>query len=237
MSRQLFCTETLDGMPVRMFGTPDDPWFALLDICKQIGLSNPSQAAATLSPDQKGLTSMDTPGGPQSVLIVSEAGMYSVVLRSREAGVAGTPAFRFKEWVTNEVLPSIRKTGKYSSSHEEQDASVTLAPQSEVPDLFPGDRLGKLVVVSEAEMYRHHRMVRVKCECGSEFTTRATHVRTGRTTMCTICRRKQKRLAAPKDNSFLLSTYQLAMADAQHSEKARYVMDWCHQQLRSGAGN
>lgn len=51
---------------------------------------------------------MDTPGGPQSLAVISESGLYSTILTSRKEG-----AKRFKKWVTSVVLPQIRRTGSY----------------------------------------------------------------------------------------------------------------------------
>ncbi|OKL75433.1 hypothetical protein AF45_005425 [Klebsiella pneumoniae MGH 59] len=46
--------------------------------------------------------------------IISESGLYTLILRCRDAVKQGTTAWRFRKWVTNEVLPAIRKSGEYS---------------------------------------------------------------------------------------------------------------------------
>jgi prophage antirepressor-like protein len=76
---------------------------------------------ALLDEDEKGVHSMDTPGGRQNLTIVSESGLYSLILRSRKA-----EAKQFKRWITREVLPSIRKTGSYSApvSKELEEARI-----------------------------------------------------------------------------------------------------------------
>ena len=60
--------------------------------------------------EDKGVTEMVTPGGKQSVPIINESGLYSLVLSSKLPG-----AKKFRRWVTSEVLPSIRKTGHYTA--------------------------------------------------------------------------------------------------------------------------
>lgn len=225
-----------DGFRVRITGKPDEPWFVLADVCNALGLSNPRDAARRLCADEKGVDSIHSLGGIQQMTVVSESGLYAVILRCRDAMTEGTAAYRFRRWVTNEVLPSIRKTGKYEAQSQPAEPKPAI-PTHEILDLFPGDKFGKLTIVSEAAMQSHHRMVVARCECGTEFSTRATHIRTGRVTTCPVCGRQKKRLTAPKDNSFLLSTYQLAMAEAQNSPKARSVMDWCHSQMLEGAGS
>lgn len=87
-----------------------EPWFVANDVCEALGLSNPRSSLALLDEDEKGVHSMDTPGGTQNLAIVSEAGLYSLILRSRKP-----EAKAFKRWVTHEVLPAIRKHGSYTA--------------------------------------------------------------------------------------------------------------------------
>lgn len=85
-----------------------EAWSIAADVCLALGLGNVSQTLSYLDDDEKGLITNDTPGGRQSVSIVSEPGLYSLVLRSRKP-----EAKPFKRWVTHEVLPSIRRHGAY----------------------------------------------------------------------------------------------------------------------------
>ncbi|WP_052047882.1 MULTISPECIES: BRO family protein [Nocardiaceae] len=89
----------------------DEPWFVARDICNALDLSNVTMAMQRLTADEKGVNRIDTPGGPQQMAVVSESGMYALVLRSDKPD-----AVKFRRWVTSEVLPSIRKTGSYSSA-------------------------------------------------------------------------------------------------------------------------
>jgi prophage antirepressor-like protein len=86
-----------------------EPWFILSEVCKKLGIGNPSDVASKLDEDEKGVATIDTLGGSQKLRIVNESGLYSVILRSTKP-----EAKRFKKWVTSEVLPSIRKTGSYN---------------------------------------------------------------------------------------------------------------------------
>lgn len=94
---------------VRVVAIDSEPWFVLADLCKILHLPNRSMVARRLDDDMKGVTQIDTPGGRQSVTIVSEAGMYEVVIRSDKPEAAA-----FRRWVTGTVLPEIRRTGSYS---------------------------------------------------------------------------------------------------------------------------
>lgn len=93
---------------VRMVQKGGEPWFVLSDLCKVLELSTPSRVSERLDRDEKGVSLIHTLGGAQKVTVVNESGMYAVILRSDKP-----QAKPFRKWITSEVLPSIRKTGKY----------------------------------------------------------------------------------------------------------------------------
>ena len=95
-------------------------WFVAADVCEALTISNSRDAISRLDDDEKGVGNADTLGGEQSLTIINESGLYSLILTSRKP-----EAKRFKKWVTSEVLPSIRKTGGY------QIASVEPQSQAE----------------------------------------------------------------------------------------------------------
>lgn len=97
-----------EGTSVRTLIRDGEPWFVLADVCRVLELDNPRNVTARLDDDEKGVHTMDTPGGPQSFTIINESGLYALILTSRKPS-----AKRFRKWVTAEVLPSIRKTGAY----------------------------------------------------------------------------------------------------------------------------
>ncbi len=97
-----------EGSELRVILIGNDPWFVASDITTTLALGNPRSSLALLDEDEKGVHTMDTPGGRQDVKIVNEPGMYSLILRSRKP-----EAKAFKRWITHEVLPTLRKTGRY----------------------------------------------------------------------------------------------------------------------------
>ena len=99
---------------VRLLDRDGEAWFVLNDICRALDVANSHQAAQRLDDDEKGVISNDTLGGRQPLTIVSEAGLYSLVLSSRKPA-----ARRFKRWVTHEVLPALRRTGVYDMRQAE----------------------------------------------------------------------------------------------------------------------
>lgn len=89
-------------------GADGEPWFVAADIAKALGYSIAPAMVRSLADDEKGMQIVHTPGGDQKAAIISEAGLYSAVLRSKAPG-----AQAFKRWVTHEVLPTIRRRGGY----------------------------------------------------------------------------------------------------------------------------
>lgn len=85
-----------------------EPWFVAADVCTILEIRNSRDALAGLDDDEKGVATTDTLGGAQQMAVINEPGLYSLILRSRKP-----EAKAFKRWVTHEVLPAIRKTGRY----------------------------------------------------------------------------------------------------------------------------
>ena len=103
-------TFNFDNLPVRTFNKNGEVWFAAADVCAALEINNPRQAVTRLDDDEKGVISSDTPGGRQEIVTISESGLYALVMTSRKE-----EAKRFKRWVTHDVLPAIRTTGKYEA--------------------------------------------------------------------------------------------------------------------------
>lgn len=98
-----------DSNLVRAILRDGEPWFVLADVCKVLDIRNPRDAATRLDDDEKGVATTDTLGGPQEMLIVSESGLYALTFSSRKE-----EARRFRKWVTAELLPTLRRTGRYA---------------------------------------------------------------------------------------------------------------------------
>ncbi|MGQ5524879.1 BRO-N domain-containing protein [Chitinimonas sp. PSY-7] len=113
-----------EGWNIRSLLINGDPWFVAVDVCRALALLNPSKAVISLDSDEKMVSSAEwfsdpnlklgsAGNGPQSLNLVNESGLYTLILRCRDAVKPGTVAHRFRKWVTSEVLPSIRKQGTY----------------------------------------------------------------------------------------------------------------------------
>ena len=119
-------TFNFESNSIRTLAINNEPWFVAVDICRALNLSSPSMAIANLDDDEKYTLSL-TEGiegvgkQVQELNLVSESGMYTLILRCRDAVKKGSIPHRFRKWVTSEVLPTIRKTGKYESKTTADD--------------------------------------------------------------------------------------------------------------------
>ena len=94
---------------IRTVEVNGEPWFVGKDVATALGYKNPQEAVRNhVDDEEKGVSEILTPGGKQTVPVINESGLYSLVLSSKLPG-----AKRFKRWITSEVIPSIRKHGAY----------------------------------------------------------------------------------------------------------------------------
>ena len=108
MNSDLMIFENPEFGAVRSILIDGEPWFVAADVCKALELEKTNRALSRLDDDEKGAHSVSTPGGRQRMSIISESGLYSLILGSRKP-----EARAFKRWITHEVIPSIRKHGAY----------------------------------------------------------------------------------------------------------------------------
>lgn len=109
---------------VRTVDVDGDAWFVLADLCRVLDLTNPSVVAQGIDADALSTAEViDSMRRFQTVRIVSEAGMYQVAFLSRKPEAA-----LFRRWVTNEVLPALRRTGTYAvpQTREQRLAAAVL---------------------------------------------------------------------------------------------------------------
>lgn len=98
-----------NGNVVRTVQIDGEPWWVLKDVCGVLDIEQPTRVAERLEEDEVSQTHViDSLGRKQNTYIINESGLYNVILRSDKP-----QAKPFRKWVTNEVLPSIRKTGGY----------------------------------------------------------------------------------------------------------------------------
>lgn len=106
---------------VRTAGTSDNPMFCLSDLCRCLCLSAKG-VNQRLSKEVISTYPLETAGGMQQALFVNEDGLYDVILDSRKP-----EAKAFRKWITSEVLPSIRKTGGYIATKQDDTPDEIMA--------------------------------------------------------------------------------------------------------------
>ena len=117
-------TFNFESNSIRTLAINNEPWFVAVDVCNVLNIANSRDALLKLDDDEKttvGLTDSQAGNGAQSISIISESGMYTLILRCRDAVKKGSVPHRFRKWVTAEVLPAIRKTGKYEGKTTADD--------------------------------------------------------------------------------------------------------------------
>lgn len=127
-----------ENEPVRVVMIAGDPWFVASDLAKALGYREAYHMTRNLDDDEKGPHVVGTLGGVQEFTVVSESGMYAAIFKSRR-----DEAQRFRKWVTAEVLPELRRTGKYQMHDLEPPPQIAA-------DLDPPRLMAGVAVVREA---------------------------------------------------------------------------------------
>lgn len=123
MSTDLTVFTSPTGNELRTVQLDGEPWFVAVDVCLTLGITDSRKSVGRLDEDERNTVPViDALGREQQTHVVNEPGLYSLILRSRKP-----EAKAFKRWVTHEVLPSIRKTGRYEAP-EVATPSLPAAP-------------------------------------------------------------------------------------------------------------
>ncbi|EQC4552708.1 BRO-N domain-containing protein [Cronobacter malonaticus] len=105
--------------PIRSIIIAGEPWFVAQDVCTALRIQNVTQALEKLDDDERSMFNIGHEhrsifdSRVKDINIISESGLYTLILRCRDAVTPGTIPYRFRKWVTAEVLPQIRRTGRY----------------------------------------------------------------------------------------------------------------------------
>lgn len=99
---------------VRTVTKNEEPWFVATDVAKILGYKSAKDMYRSLDDDEKGGQNVPTLGGSQKLIVISESGLYHAIFISRKK-----EAKAFRRWVTEEVLPQIRRTGSFGAMNEQ----------------------------------------------------------------------------------------------------------------------
>lgn len=116
--------ENADFGAIRVSTVEGEPWFVAKDVCDALGLSNTTEALRNLDDDEVSNISNSevAQNGGRAARIISEPGLYKLIMRSRKP-----EAKAFQRWVTHEVLPAIRKTGGYIAAKQDETPEQIMA--------------------------------------------------------------------------------------------------------------
>lgn len=117
-----------------------EPWFVAADVCRALEVKNARDAVARLDDDEKNTVVLtDGNRGNPNVTVVSEPGLYALVLSSRKP-----EAKEFKRWITHDVIPSIRKSGGYIAGQE---------------DMSDADLMAKALIVAQRQIEQRDKQI------------------------------------------------------------------------------
>ena len=124
-----------DNKYIRTIGTFDEPWFVAKDICDILEIKDNRAALRNISCKWKGEGEILTLGGVQNMTIINESGVYKLIMRSNKPN-----AEKFQEFVCEEILPSIRKTGSYTIDNKYKFILENNRPLSQVLNVTDMDK-------------------------------------------------------------------------------------------------
>lgn len=166
-------TFSFAGLELRCVTVEGNPWFVAADVCRAIGLTNPSMSLKSLNTADRAKKNL---GASQPVNVINETGLYTLVLRAQK----GNPKAReFQNWVTSTVLPAIRQTGGYIQGEEklatgemteEQFFALAVLKANVTMERLRADNAEKQVVIEEQA-----KVIREEIEHGTirEFSSKA----------------------------------------------------------------
>lgn len=119
MRKELAVISSPEFGEIRSVMVNGEPLFVAKDVCDVLGISNSRDAMNRLDEDEKAMSVLPTQFGKKSMNMVNESGLYNLIFQSRK------PEARvFRKWVTQEVLPNIRKYGFYMTPEKAMDVST-----------------------------------------------------------------------------------------------------------------
>lgn len=128
---------------IRTVDHNSEPWFIAKDVCEILDIRNVTDTVKRLDADE--VTRFNLGGLSGEMNIINEFGLYSLILGSRKK-----EAKAFKRWITHDVIPAIRKTGKYAVNTEPYDPDkLTYSQLSEIATILKGCPKYKLPLICQ----------------------------------------------------------------------------------------
>lgn len=189
---QTFSNDDL-GASIRVIDRVGEPWFVAKDVCDALDIRTDSLRAildgdeiCTINPNSIGV-----PSGGRDMLVISEPGLYSLILRSRKP-----EAKAFKRWVTHDVLPSIRKHGAYMTPATLDKMLADPRLYAELLTNLANERERRELLEDREAVFGNRTPFGILSNTNGRPRTEPVHgyLRTTRTTTTTIVTERQLRL-------------------------------------------
>ena len=152
--KQIDETVSFNEKNIRVIGSYQEPWFVAKDICNILELKNITETMKMIPEKWRGSEKLNTFGGEQNMIIINEAGLYKLIMRSNKP-----VAQKFQEVVCEEILPSLRKKGEYkiqsildkNKELEEENKKLAKKYVKKTKQVFDGKNVVYLMTSEEAE--------------------------------------------------------------------------------------
>lgn len=132
---------------VRVYKPNGEPWFVGKDVCSILEIKDHNQALNRLDEDERSGCTVPTPRGEQTMIVVSEAGVFRLIFSSRKP-----EAERFKKWLAHEVLPQLRRHGFYALPGGKVEPGAERLAEFPADDTALSVHLAKLATLKECRM-------------------------------------------------------------------------------------
>ena len=145
---------------IRVISKVNEAWLCLKDVCNVLGIKNVSDCKSRLN--QKGVVINDTltSGGTQKLTYINESNFYKVIFQSRKE-----EAEKFQDWVTSEVLPSIRKHGMYATDELLDNPDLLIAAATKLKE----ERAARLEAEKQRDKLVHQNKLYTTSEIAKEL--------------------------------------------------------------------
>ena len=138
------------NQPIRVETIGGEPWFVAKDVCDALSIGNITDTMNRLDDDEKLTSILSNSGQGRQMWLVNESGLYNLIFQSRKP-----EAKAFRKWVTSEVLPSIRKTGRYEMAKKPKTAK----PRARRGELINADLLNLLWLIGESLQHGDQKQI------------------------------------------------------------------------------
>lgn len=166
MQTQIFTYQDESPFPFTAIEIDGEAWFIAKEICRFLEIANPSREVEDLDEDEKMLYSMSISNKLQSLILVNESGLYTLIFRSKKPS-----AKRFRKWVTKIVLPTIRKTGSFDGIDRRKTPNFIKRYQENWAKVDKGyfSVLAQLYIVLYSALERYGYVIPDKAKNGVEI--------------------------------------------------------------------